>query len=134
GGRADRVVEIELVGGALARELAQAAQRHFQIARAELHPVVEIAELALLPDLDRGAVAAARPVLVGIVALAALPHFHAFGIVAAVAERRRAAGADPLVAALMAFLLFGEALFQQLHQLVDAAQRRDVFLFLLGEE
>ncbi len=48
------------------------------------------------------------------------------GVVAAVAEGRGAAGAYPLAAAGMAFLLLGEALLEFLHQLVPAE------LFQLG--
>jgi hypothetical protein len=43
-----------------------------------------------------------------------------FGMRAAVSEGRTAAGTDPLAAAGVAFLLFGETLFEGLHQLVPA--------------
>ena len=77
--RADRVGQVELDRGALAGELAQPAQRDLDVARAELDRVVEVLELALVPDLDGAAVA----VLV-------LADAHAFGIVAVGAERRGA--------------------------------------------
>ena len=67
---------------------------------------VEVAKFALLPHLDRAAVAPGAA------------DAHAFGVVAAVAERGGAAGADPLVAALVAALLLGEALLERRHDLV----------------
>ena len=100
----DGAVEIELFRRARARELSQAAQRQLDVARAELDLVVEILELALVPHLDRAEIA----VLV-------LADAHAFRIVAIGAVRRGAGGADPFVAALVALLLFGEALAQRLH-------------------
>ncbi len=56
-GRADRAGQVEFQFGALAGELAQAAQRQLDVAGAEFDRVVEVAEFALVPDLDRGAVA-----------------------------------------------------------------------------
>src|SRR6202000_1330909 len=102
----DRVVERQLFRGAFAREAAQAAQRDLDVARAELQRVVVVAIGALLPHLDRA------PVLAGAADADALR------VVAAVAERRRAAGADPLAAAFVAALLFLEALLQRLHHRV----------------
>src|SRR6185369_4997767 len=82
---------------------------------------VEVLKLALLPHLDRSAVAAwpADP--------------DSFGIVAAMAERRGAAGADPFVAALVAPLLFLQAVLQRLHNLFPAAQALDRLHLLRGE-
>ena len=97
-GAVDRLVEIELLGRAFAGEAAQAAQRDLDVARAQLDLVVEIAERALLPDLERAALAALSA------------DADALGIVAAIAERRGAAGADPLAAALVAPLLLLEPL------------------------
>jgi hypothetical protein len=57
--------------------------------------VVEVAELALVPDLDRAAVAAF-----------VLADAHALGIVAIGAEGRGAGGADPFRPALVPALLF----------------------------
>src|SRR5436305_8585396 len=88
-GAVDRLVEIELLGRAFPREAAQAAQRDLDVAGAELDLVVEIAERALLPDLERAALAAFAA------------DAHPFRIVAGIAERRGAAGADPLAAALV---------------------------------
>ena len=78
--------------------------------------------------------------------LALVPHFHraaiarfiladanAFRVVAVSAERRRAARADPFVAALMTLLLLLETFLQRLDELVPAAQRLDLRLFLLGQ-
>ena len=109
------LVEIEFLGRAGAGEFAQAAQRHLDVAGAELDVAVEIPKLALVPHLHGAEVA------VGVLADA-----HAFGIVAIGAERRGAAGADPFAAALVAALLLLEPLAQRLHQLVEAAQRLDL--------
>src|SRR6202035_543584 len=75
----DRGVEIELLGGAGAREFAQAAQRDLDVARAELDFPVEIPEVALVPDLNCPEIA-----------VAVLPDADAFGIVAIGAEGRGA--------------------------------------------
>jgi hypothetical protein len=99
-------VELQLV--ALAREAAQPAQRHLDVARAELLGVVVVLEGALVPDLHRAAV------------LACAADADALRVVAAVAERAGAAGADPLAAALVALLLLLQALLERLHQLVPA--------------
>src|SRR3546814_17923561 len=72
------------------------------VAGAQFDAVVEILVFALVPDLHGTAVA--RLVLADA---------HAFGIVAIGAEGRGACRADPLAAALMAALLFLEALFQR---------------------
>src|SRR5262249_23192221 len=114
--------EIELVGRAGAGKLAQPPQRHLDVAGAELDRVVEVAELALVPDLH----GAEMPALV-------LAHAHAFRIVAPGAVRRRSTRPDPLVAALMAPLLLGETLGQRLQKLVEAAHGFDLPLLLLGE-
>ena len=121
GGLLDRSVEIEFVRRAGAREFAQPPQRHLDVADAELDIAVEILELALVPHLH-GAV----------VAVLFLPDPHAFGIVALGAERRRAGGADPFAAALVAALLFLEPLAKRLHELVPA-HRLDLLLLFLGE-
>src|ERR1700733_13884746 len=109
GSRADRAVEIELFGHALAGESPEPPQRQLDVARSELRVAVEVLELPPVPDLDGAAPAAF-----------VLADAHAFGLVAIGAERRRSAGADPFRAALMAPLLLGEALAQRLHQLVEA--------------
>ena len=98
------------------------AQRDLDVARVELDVAVEVAEAALVPDLDRAAVAAAL-----------LADADALGVVAVGAERAGAAGADPLDAAGVARLLLREPLLQRLHQLVPAAQRLDLRL-VLGRE
>ena len=122
GGRFDRAVEIELVMGALAGPAAQALQRHLDVAGAKLDRVVEVAELALVPNLDGAAVAAA-----------VLANAHALGIVAIGAEGRGAGGADPLGAALVPALLLLKPLLQCFHQLVETAKRLDQLFFLVGE-
>ena len=122
GGAADGGGKVELVGGALARPAAQAAQRHLDRAGAELDVVVEVAELAAVPDLDRAAVAAL-----------VLADADALGVVAEGAERRGAGGADPLRAALVPALLLAQAVGERLHQLVEAAHRLDLRLLLRGQ-
>ena len=49
--------QVELFGGAVAGEAAQAAQRDLDVARAEFHLVVQVLVFALVPHFDRGAVA-----------------------------------------------------------------------------
>jgi hypothetical protein len=56
----------------------------------------------------------------------------ALRVVAAVAEGRGAAGADPLVAALVAFLLLFETLLERFHELVPA-HLLDLGFFFGGE-
>src|SRR3954453_22909549 len=121
-GAVDRLVDVELVGGAVAGEAAQAAERDLDVAGAELDLAVEVPELALVPDLDRAAVAAAL-----------LADADAFGIVAVGAERGGAGGADPFGAALGAPLLALEPLLQRRHDLFPRAERLDL-LHLLGGE
>src|SRR3546814_3778559 len=60
--------------------------------------------------------------------LAAGPN--AFLIIAGIAERRCAAGADPFVAALMPSLLFLKPLFQRLHDLFPGTERFHLLHFL----
>ena len=110
------------VGGARARELAQPAQRHLDVARADFGVAREILELALVPHLDGAAVPAFL-----------LADAHARRIVAVGPIGRGAAGADPLVAALVALLLFREALLQLLHDLFPAAKFLDFLLVLVAE-
>src|SRR5205823_7468488 len=93
------------------------------VARAYFDRVVEVLVLALVPDLDRPALA----VLV-------LADAHALGIEAEGAERRGAGRADPLAAALVALLLLLETLPQRLHQLLPAAHRLDLLLLLFGQK
>ncbi len=121
-GRIDRRIEVELQVGALARKTPQPPQRQLDVARAEQDGVVEVRELAPVPDLDRAPVARAL-----------LADAHAFRVVAVGAERRGAAGADPLAAALVAPLLLLQAPAQGLHQRVPAPERLDLRLLLVGE-
>src|SRR5207244_11926212 len=77
-----------------------------------------------VPDLDCSAVARFF-----------LPDADAFGVIAVGAVGRRAAGADPLVAALVAAFLLREPLLQLLHQLFPAAELLDLPpLFLAARE
>ena len=121
-GGADGVGQVEFLGRALARELAQPPERHLDVAGAEFHRVVEIPELALVPHLDGG-----------VVAVPVLSDAHAGGIVAMGAEGRGAGSADPFRAALVAALLLLEALLQLLQNLLEAAQRLHQLLLVLGE-
>src|SRR3546814_12140238 len=52
GGAVDGGVEIKLLGRALAGEAAEATERDLDVPGAELLRLVEIPELALVPDLD----------------------------------------------------------------------------------
>ena len=117
----DGAVKIQFLGRALAGEAAQAPQRHLDVARAQLHRVVEIAVLALLPDLDGGPVAGRLR-----------PDADAFRVVAVRAEGAGAAGADPFRSAGVALLLLLQPLLELLHQLVPA-ERLQLGL-LLGRE
>ncbi len=121
-GAVDGGVEVEFLGRALARELAQLAQRHGDVARAQLDRIVEVGVVAPLPHLDRAALAAAAA------------DAHALGVVAGVAEGRGAGGADPLRAAAVARLLLLEPLLQRAHQLVPVAERADPRLLLVAEQ
>src|SRR6478672_1841915 len=80
----DRRVEIELVGHPLACEAPQTAQRDLDVAGVDLDRVVEVAERALIPDLDRAAATAAL-----------LADAYSLRVVAVRAKRTRAGGANP---------------------------------------
>src|SRR5262249_18365088 len=97
-------------------------QRNLDVAGADLDLVVEVLEVAPVPDLDRTPVAALL-----------LADAHTFGIVAVGPVRGCARRADPLAAALVAAVLLGEALAQRLEQLVEAAHGLDHLLLLLRE-
>src|SRR5690606_2706128 len=116
------VVQIQVLGGAFAGELAELAQRDLDVAGAELDGVVEIAELALVPDLDRTPMPGA-----------VLTDAYAFRVVAVRPERRDASRADPFGAAFMALLLLLQTLLQRFDELVPTAQRLDLRLLLRRE-
>ena len=119
----NRVVKVKHIGLAIAGEFPQAAQRHFNVARAKLDTVIEIFEIALVPDFHRFEIL----VLV-------LADTHAFRIIAVRAKGRRAARANPFIAAFMAFFLLLKPLFQLFHNFFPAAQRLNFGLFFFGEE
>jgi hypothetical protein len=119
----NRAVHVELFRNAFACEATEPPQRDLDVARVELDVAVEVAERALVPDLDRAAVAAAF-----------LADPDAFGVVAVGAERTCAAGADPFVAARVPSLLLLEPFLQGLHELVPAAERFDLRLVFVGQE
>ncbi|CAM2160920.1 hypothetical protein PT2222_90138 [Paraburkholderia tropica] len=121
GGAADGVGEIEFFGRAFAREAAQTAQRDLDVARADFHLIVVVAIRARVPHLHGAALAAFAA------------DADAFGVIAAVAERRGAARADPLAAAFVALLLLVEQLLEAFHELVEPAHRFDLRA-LLGRE
>src|SRR5690606_2353331 len=108
GSRAYRVIQCQFFGVTFARKLAQAAQRDFQVARAQFAFGIVILERPLFPYFDRGLVAA----------FTAYPD--AFRVVAAVAEGGGAAGAHPLLAAFVALFLLFQQLLQALPQAVEA--------------
>src|SRR5262249_57166979 len=83
-GLLDGALEIEFFRRPGAREFPQPAQRDLDVAGAELDRVVEIAELAFVPDLHSAETA-----------VALLADAHALGVVAVGAIRRRSGGADP---------------------------------------
>src|SRR5690606_25144438 len=94
----------------------------FDVARAQFDLVIEVLVFALVPDLHRAALA-----------LAGIADANAFGVVAAGTERAGAAGADPLVAAGVAFLLFFQAFLEFLDQLVQSAERLDLRALLFAQ-
>ena len=114
GRRPDGAGHVQFLGPALASEPAQAPKGQLHAPRAELDLAVEVAELALLPNLDCAAMARS-----------ALADPHPLGVVAEGPEGRRACRADPFRAALVPALLLGQALAQGLHELVPTAQRLD---------
>src|SRR5438270_13677244 len=118
----NRVFQVEFFRRAFTGEPPQPPQGDFYVPRAELDRVVEIAILALVPDLHRAAVARAL-----------LADAHALGVVAVGAERRGAGGADPFRAALMPAFLLLQPLLQGLHQLLPAAERFDLLLLFFTQ-
>ena len=92
-GTPDRLVQVQFVSRPLPREAAQPPQRDLDVAGAQFLLIVQIGAFALFSNLDGALVPA----------LATDPH--ALGIIAAMAEGGCAAGADPLVAALVTPLL-----------------------------
>src|SRR5262249_7547095 len=122
GSALDGAVEVELLRRTGAGELAQPAQRNLDVAGAELDLVVEVLELAPVPDLHGTEVAV--PVLADA---------HALGVVAVGAAGRGAGGAVPFLAALGAPLLLAHALAKKPEQLVQPADRLDLSLLLLGQ-
>ena len=119
----DGVIKVEHVGLAIAGEFAQAAQGHFDVARAQLNTVIEVFIVALVPDFD------GLEVFVFVLADA-----NAFRVVAVGAKGRGAARADPFIATFVALVLFFEALFQLLHNFFPAAERFDLGLFFFRQE
>src|SRR5262249_34671670 len=97
----DGAVEIELLRRPGARELAQAAQGDLDVAGAKLDFIIEILELALVPNLYCAEIA-----------VAVLADAYALRIVSVRAKRRRASRAYPFRTALMAALLFRQSLAQ----------------------
>src|SRR5690606_18566981 len=101
----------------------QLAQGDLDVARTQLDRVIEVAELAPIPHFHGT-----------LVSRAVLSNANTFRVVAVSTKRRSAAGADPLVATLVSFLLLFETFLERLHELVPSAQGFDLRLFLLAED
>src|SRR5690606_18148809 len=71
GAGTDGAGQVQLFGGAVAGPLPQPFQRHLDVTGAKLDRIVKVAKLALIPNLDRAAVAAF-----------VLADTHPFGVVA----------------------------------------------------
>ena len=110
GSGANGVVEVEFVRRAGTGKFAQPPQGDLDIAGAQFHAVIQVPELALVPDFDRLAIAAIGP------------DPDTLGMVSLLPEGRGTAGADPFIAALMALLLLLQALLELLDQLFQAAE------------
>mmetsp|Transcript_23429 Transcript_23429/g.41124 ORF Transcript_23429/g.41124 Transcript_23429/m.41124 type:complete len:265 (+) Transcript_23429:194-988(+) len=119
---ADGAVEVQFVRRPIAGPAAQAFERHLDVAGAQLDGVVEVFELALVPDLGGALVAGC-----------VLPDAHAFGIVAIGAKGRGARSAHPFVATLMPAFLFLKPFLEGFHELIKAAQGFDLGAFFLRE-
>src|SRR5690606_15848299 len=100
----DRLLEIELVRRALAAEATQPAQGDVDLPDVEDAVAAVLAKAALGGHLHRRAAAAGTDADPG-------------GVMAAGAERRGAAGADPAVAAVVTLSLLGESLLEEPAQL-----------------
>src|SRR5579863_5427732 len=118
----DGVRERELIGGPAAGKAAQAAHRHLDVARPQLDFVVQVRELAPIPDLHRASIA---PTV--------LTYPHAFRVEPVGTEGRGPRRSYPLAAALMPLVLLFETLLERLHQRLPAAQRLDLGLLGVGE-
>ena len=122
-GLVDRAVEVEFALRPGARELPQAAQRDARLADVERAVGAVVREAALLGDLHRRAILA-RPA-----------DTDPGRVLAAVAVRRAAAGADPAPAAVVALGLLRERLQELPHQLVarELLELRALFVGQLAE-
>jgi len=116
-------IEIEFIGRACARKLAQAPQSQLDVTGAKFNLIIQILELAAVPNLDGAEVA-----------VFILAYAHAFRIIAIGAKWRSAGRSDPFVAALVPSFLFGETLAQCLQELVETTHGLDKFLFFVGKE
>src|SRR5206468_849819 len=118
-GLLDRVVEIELFQRALATEPAQVAQRHVDLANVEHDVAPVLLEHPLIRDGHRAAPATTADA-------------HAGRVRPARAKWRRAAGADPAVALVVALFLLLEALLELGAQLLEVELTERLAL-LLGQ-
>ena len=105
----DGVVQIQLQLSALARKAAQTAQGDLEVADPKLNRVIVVPELALVPHLDRRAIASRFSA-----------HTDTFRMVATISKRGGATRPDPSVSPGMTSFLFLQALFEHLHELVPA--------------
>src|SRR5690606_19717616 len=108
-------IDVQLFRRTLTGELTQPPQGDLDVTRAQLHRIVEVLVLALIPDLDRFALT-----------LAGIADANAFRVEAPGAKRAGAASADPLVTAGMTFFLFFQAFLELFDQLVEAAEGLDL--------
>src|SRR5690606_28640066 len=122
GGGPDGPGKVELLLRSVTHPTAKPFQCDLDVARTKLDAIVEIAELAPVPNLDGPAVTTFL-----------LADAHALGIVAIGTERRSAGSADPFRATLMARFLFLQPLAQRLHQLFETAEGFDQSLLFLRE-
>src|SRR5882757_3772977 len=102
---------------ALARELAQLAQRHLDIARAELELIVQIAIVTSVPNLHALAFALIVVLTILVLVLTPLVHAHPFGVVTMDTKGGRAVRTNPFIAAGVPALLLTQSLEQRPHQL-----------------
>jgi len=98
--RGNGVIQVEFFLCAFTRKFSQTPERNLDVSRTEFDLVVVIAVHALFPNLYRCSITCGGAT-----------DTNTFRIKATISKRRRAVGADPLVTALMAILLFIKQLF-----------------------
>ena len=91
---ADRIIEVELVCRAGACKLSQSTKRDLNVPSANFDTVIEVFKVSAIPYLDR------------LLVFALSAYANTFRMKAVVAERRRTASTNPLIAAFVTLLLF----------------------------